>query len=160
VPALLALALAGAPAHAQWVAGRSGPDNARADASARSEDGARIRLWMDGERRLHAAITLASALTRLDPAGCPTLQIDAQPAEKLWREPQRCVIEGATATLVLGQASQGQLLSPTLLGLMNGSNLTVRYRLAHAGYAASRFSLRGSKQALSSVLEGVSVVGE
>jgi hypothetical protein len=158
--ALLAAALATTPARAQWIAGHTGADNARADAIARAEDGAEIRLWMDEERRLQAAITLAPGLVRLDPAGCPTLQIDERIAEDLSRERHRCAIEGARASVVLGQVSAGQLDSPTLLGLMNGSSLTVRYRLAHAGYAASRFSLKGSKQALGSVLEGVTVTGE
>lgn len=157
---LLAAALAAAPVQAQWIAGRTGADNGRADAIARAEDGAEIRLWMDDERRLHAAITLAPGLVRLDPAGCPTLQIDERIAEDLSRERHRCAIEGTRASVVLGQVSAGQLESPTLLGLMNGSKLTVRYRLDHAGYAASRFSLKGSKQALGSVLEGVTVAGE
>lgn len=157
---LLAAALAATPAQAQWIAGRIGADSGRADATARAEDGAEIRLWMDDERRLQAAISLAPALVRLDPAGCPTLQIDDRIAEDLSRERHRCAIDGARATLILGQVSEGQLESPTLLGLMNGSSLIVRYRLAHAGYAASRFSLKGSKQALTSVLEGVTVIGE
>lgn len=158
--ALLAIALAAMPAHAQWVAGSAANDGGRADATARAGDGAEIRLWMDDERRLLAAITLPPALLRLDPAGCPTLQIDDHVPEDLSRERHRCTVRDARATVVLGQVREGQLDSPTLLGLMNGGELTVRYRLAHAGYAASRFSLKGSKQALTSVLEGVTITGQ
>ena len=158
--ALLLAALAASPAHAQWVAGRTAADGGRPEASARAEDGARIRLWMDAQRRLHAAITLAPALLHLDPDGCPTLQIDERQTEDLSHERHLCTVDAAQAALVLGEADEGQIESPTLRGLMNGSRLTVRYRFAHAGYGASSFSLRGSKQVLTSMLDGITVAGD
>ena len=44
------------------------------------------------------------------------------------------------------------IASGTLLELMNGTSLTLRYHLGGLGYREAEFSLRGSKQALNAAL--------
>ena len=159
--ALLGAALVAAPgARAQWTSAPAPGVAARTDATARATDGASLRIWVDTERRLRAEFTLAPGLLRLDPRACPTLQIDDRPPETLSDPFHQCTSEGAAAQVVLAQGSQGKVDSPTLLALMNGGTLTVRYRLEHAGYGASRFSLKGSKQALINALDNLAVTGD
>jgi hypothetical protein len=155
---VLAFALASCPAAAQW---RSvNPDGGRAQAQVRNDEGAEIRIWMDDQRVLRATFRLPAGLARLDPDGCPTFQIDDRAAEDLATEAHACSVEGDRSEVALAQVSQDRVGSPTVLNLRNGDYLTVRYRLQHAGYGASRFTLRGSKQALSDALgEGVRVTG-
>jgi hypothetical protein len=157
--ALVALATAPRPAMAQW---RSvGLDGGRLQAEVRNAEGARIRIWVDDRRFLRATFRLPPGLARLDPAGCPTFQVDDRVAENLATEAHACSVEGVRSEVVLAQVSGTRVESPTLLDLMNGEQLTVRYRLQHAGYGASRFTLRGSKQALSDALGvGVRVAGD
>lgn len=159
--ALLAVALIAPGAAAQWTAGPSAAGGPGSDATVRNDGGEEVRIWVDVDRNLRASFQLSSGLASLDPAGCPTFQIDDKPPEDLSREAHECAVDGPRAELVLARARDGEVVSPTLLSLMNGSNLTVRYRLAHAGYGASRFSLRGSKQALTAALgDGLTVVGD
>ncbi len=157
----LAVTALGVPgAAAQWASVPSS-GGAGSDATVRNASGEEVRIWMDGDRRLRAAFTLAPGLARLDPAGCPTFQVDERTPQDLSRPAHACSVSGARVEVVLAQAEGDRVESPTLLALMNGGSLTVRYRLAHAGYGASRFSLKGSKQALTAAVgEGLSVVGE
>jgi len=159
--ATLALAALAAPwpAAAQWttVTGDGEPPQA----AVRNDEGAEVRIRLVDERRVHATYRLPAGLARLDPAGCPTFQIDRRVPENLATEAHECRVSGAGSDAVLAEIVNGRVESPTLLELMNGSELTVRYRLLHAGYGASRFTLRHSKQALSDALgAGVEVAGD
>jgi len=161
VAALALWALLGAPAAAQWTTTEAqDAGGERSVALARNGDGAEIRIRLDADSRVLASFRLPPGLMRLDPRGCPTFQIDERTPEDLSRERHACTVDGARAQLVLARAEDGSLDSLTLLELMNGSELTVRYRLAHAGYRAARFSLRGSKQALTTTLGELEVASE
>jgi hypothetical protein len=160
--ALLGVALASPAALSQWVSARDeGQEGPGPMAWVRNEDGARLRIWVDAESQVHAAFTLPRGLLALDPAGCPSLQVDQLPMQDLAAPEHECSVENARAKVVLARASDGHVDSPTLLNLMNGTRLTVRYRLIRGGYGTADFSLRGSKQALTDALgEEVQVTGD
>lgn len=149
LPLVLAVCLAPAAVEAQWSAVPSeGNTESGNDALVRSEEGGELRIWLDVDSHLRASFRLGTGLARLDEAGCPTFQIDDTQPEDLSEPSHECSIDGATAQVVLARVNEGELDSRTLVRLMNGSRLVVRYRLAHAGYGAITFSLRGSKQSL------------
>lgn len=156
------LALASPATLAEWrTASDEGQEGARPMAWVRNEDGARLRIWVDAEAQVRAAFRLPPGLLALDPSGCPTLHVDQLAVEDLSAPDHACAVEHAQAKVVLARARDGQVHSPTLLHLMNGTRLTVRYRLIRGGYGAADFSLSGSKQALTDALgEGISVTGD
>ncbi len=149
LPIVLACCLLPGVAQAQWSAVPSSANTESGnDALVRSEEGGELRIWLDVDSYLRASFRLEGGLARLDEAGCPTFQIDDTRPEDLSEPAHECSVDGTSAQVVLTQVSEGELDSRTLVRLMNGSRLGVRYRLAHAGYGAITFSLRGSKQAL------------
>jgi len=151
--------LAGWPAAAQWsTVTEHDAEPSRSVATVLNEGGARLRIWVDDDDRLRAAFRLPHGLVILAPDVCPTFQVDDRPIEDLSTPEHACSTSADEATLTLSQTGDGEVNSATLLELMNGTRLTVRYRLTHAGYSATEFTLKRSKQALSDALgEGLSV---
>jgi len=161
LPALAAVAaLVGAgTAAAQWTTVTA--EGKTPQATVRNDEGAEVQIRVDDEGWVHAVFRLPAGLARLDPAGCPTFQIDDRLPENLATEAHACRVSGASSEVVLAEVLERSVRSHTLLELMNGSRLTVRYRLLRGGYGGTRFTLRHSKQALSDALgEGVQVEGD
>jgi hypothetical protein len=156
---VLGTALLACPAAAQWnTATDYTGTSPRNTATVRNENGAQVDLWLDEDARLRLVFSLPRGLVALAPDLCPTFQVDDRPSEDLSGPEHACSARGGEATLTLAQAREQQVRSATLLELMNGSSLTVRYRLEHAGYGAAEFTLKRSKQALYDVLgEGYEV---
>ncbi len=160
IAALALAALAAArPAAAEWttVADEGQPPQAQV----RNDEGAEVRIRLVDGRVVHATYRLPAGLARLDPAGCPTFQIDKRVPENLATGAHACRVTGDGSEVVLADVVDGRVESPTLLELMNGGVLTVRYRLLRGGYGSSRFTLRHSKQALNDALgDGIIVAGD
>jgi|GEM_PF-1615249 len=154
----------GSTAAAQWssvAVTNSADGTVHPGAVAKNDAGASLRIYLAGDDQLTAEFKLGEGLLSLDPVTCPTLQIDQNLPENLNQAQHHCVISGALARFSLTQVQDGQLDSPTFLNLMNGSRLTVRYRLVGAGYGRQSFSLKGSKQVLKAALKhGTTVVGD
>ena len=155
---VLAAGFAGA-APAQW---RSVDlDGTGLRAEVRNDGGAVVHITLETEGRVIATFRLPQGLVSLDSRSCPTWQIDDNVAEAARDSERACEVDAGSARFPVGRVQDSRVRSPTLLRLMDGRELVVRYRLRHAGYGIARFSLRRSKQALSDVLgESVEVIAD
>ncbi len=158
---LLAISVA---AQAQWssIAETSAGDGAiHQNALVTNKRGASLRIFLASDNRLIAKFQLGEGLLSLDPATCPTLQVDKILPEDFNLAQFQCDVTGAQARFTLTQVKEEQLESKTFLDLMNGRQLMIRYRLQGAGYGRQVFTLKGSKQALKSTLtHGIAVIGD
>ncbi len=130
-------------------------------AQAVNEDGYRLTIFMQDAGTLIGVLQLPGGLAALDELGCPTLAVDDTTPERLHDPAGRCQPNGRRARIRIAYVSDGAVDSQVLLQLLNGEQLTVRVRLKEAGYRETRFTLKGSKQALKSALPpGTVVVGD
>jgi hypothetical protein len=146
---------------AQWTDVGSERATTEREAVVRSDSRAELRIWLDAEQALHLQFKLTPGLVSLAPEGCLTLQVDEQPMQDLSAPEHECSTDGESVRLLLTRVEEKQVDSPTLLDLMNGKSVNLRYRLMHAGYGTEQFSLKGSKQALRDALGAdIRIVGD
>lgn len=158
LPLMSALAL---PAHAQWTDVGSTRAATEREAVVRSDTRAELRIWLDDEQALRLQFKLTPGLVSFAPQGCLTLQVDGQPMQDLAAPEHECSSDGESVRLLLTRVEDNQVDSPTLLDLMNGKKVNLRYRLAHSGYSTEQFSLKGSKQALIDTLGAdIRIIGD
>lgn len=161
IATMLALSLLALPVRAQWTDVGSTRAVTEREAVVRSDTRAELRIWLDDEQVLRLQFKLAQGLVSFAPKGCFTLQVDEQPIQDLSAPEHECSSNGASVQLLLTRLEDKQVDSPTLLDLMNGKKVNLRYRLAHAGYGTEQFSLKGSKQALRDTLgDDIKIVGD
>ncbi|MFT5446772.1 MAG: hypothetical protein ACI9DC_001947 [Gammaproteobacteria bacterium] len=150
--ALSLMSLLALSARAQWTDVGSTRAVTQLEAVVRSDTRAELRIWLDDEQALRLQFKLTPGLVSFAPQSCITLQVDEQPIQDLSAPEHECSSDGGSVQLLLTQVEGEQVDSPTLLDLMNGKKVNLRYRLEHAGYGTEQFSLKGSKQALSDTL--------
>ena len=147
------------PVCAQWTDVGSTRAATEREAVVRSENSEELRIWLDDEQALRVQFKLAPGLIALASQGCATIQVDKRAIQDLSAPEFECKTDGASVQLLLTRMENDELDSPTLLDLMNGRRVSLRYRLLHAGYGSAQFSLKGSKQALRDSLgEDVTIV--
>jgi hypothetical protein len=156
--ALLTLAPAAA---AQWEAEPDPGRDGRLQAMVSNPEGDRLTVVRRDDDQVVGTFTLGRGFDRLREGSCPSFAVDEAPPVALGRAASPCATEGDQASFTLGRVDEDTLVSPLVLQLMNGRELTLRYPLQARGYRETRFVLRGSKQALSDALgAGVDVRGE
>ena len=155
---LLGLLSMAMPAQAQWSDIETNISASGRAALVKSDNDARLSIWLDKENILFAQFDLAPGLLAFDEKICPTFQIDLTQIKNLSSSTHQCSVAEAHVRFQVTQVQNNQIDSPMLLQFMNGSRVTVRYRLKYAGYGAETFSLKGSKQALKDALgDGITV---
>ena len=161
-PRVLAIALlAASPAGSAAADWTFADDGGTQVASVRSDAGDALRVFVDPEAIVRVEFTAGTPLGALHPGSCPSYAVDDGPPQAARLGTERCRVEGRSAIFALGVVSGDAIASDALLDLMNGSELTVRYRLDGLGYHEARLSLRGSKQAVNAAIgQGVTVVPE
>lgn len=152
-PCFLALAtlLAAAPAGADWTVVTQRLEGARTDAvlaRTTSESGHTLEFYRDSAGAIRARFSLPPGLLALEQGQCPTLQVDRWAAVNRSANDTACLATTRWAEYTVGQIANGNVQSERLLQLMNGSQITFRYRLAGGDHRDAMFSLAGSKRAL------------
>lgn len=118
------------------------------------EDGSgnSLRVYRDKNGTLWAIFALKEGFDTLADHGCPTYQVDSYPSTNIPGNDARCLLESKRAHFTLGDIDSDQVRSAALTRLMEGSSIALRYRLQPVGYGQTTFTLRGSRQALESIL--------
>ena len=162
---LAAALLAGAlPASAQWGIVIEHPPEVLSPikvALAHDQQGNSLRVYRDDDSRIVALLTIHGGFTEFAPDSCPTIQIDEQAPLVVTKGEAPCELQPRTARFLLGKVEERDIRSRVLLGLINGTRIRVRYRLAGAlGYREFELSLRGSRQSLYAAIGNVNVIDE
>lgn len=123
-----------------------------------NDGGYRLQVYLLDASRIVADFSLPRGLRTLHPEGCPTFHIVGFEVEPLNRAQASCSQSGAQARAEVARLLEGQVDSQLVLGLLNGEELEVRYRLRNAGYASTRFTLRRSKRVLLAALPPSTVI--
>ena len=162
--ALFGVAATPALALAQWEIVTGSPLGAGGEvqiARVSNNDGDQLSVFLDADSMLRAQFEISDRLTTLDTSTCPTYLVDGGTPRVVRFGEERCMVAGSIAIFALGAVNGDAIASGTLLELMNGTSLTLRYHLGGIGYRETRFSLRGSKQALNAAIgEQVQVVDD
>jgi hypothetical protein len=148
------------PVSAQWEIATQRLDGTQADATvARNRNGAgfAVEFYRDGVGAVRARFSLAPGLTTMPKNHCPTLQVDRWAPVNRSINDAACVASGRWAEYVLGYVAGGRLKSERLLQIMNGTQLTFRFRLDNGEYRDAPFDLAGSKRSLTAAI-GANVV--
>ena len=143
--ALSLMSLLTLSARAQWTDVGSTRAITELEAVVHSDTRAELRIWLDDEQALRLQFKLTPGLVSFAPKSCITLQVDEQPMQDLSAPEHECSSDGESVQLLLTRVEDEQVDSPTLLDLMNGRKVNLRFRLEHAGYGIEQFSLKGSK---------------
>ena len=146
------------PAIAQWRVAQATPagTDARIDiAIVENDSGHSLRLFNDETQNVRATFTIRGGFDTIDPGVCPTYRVDKREPERVTFEEGRCRILPKQAEFTLGKTGQGR--NRKLHRIMNGDSIIFRYRLGGGNYRETRFTLRGSKYALTTAVEDLEV---
>ena len=152
-------AMSALPAHAEWNVIRQKTQGADGDtvvAYTRNEDGYALEIYRDSVNAIRSRFTLRDGLLVLADRSCPTWQIDRNKATNRSVNEAPCLAHAQWAEYVLGYIEDSRVASQPLLSIMNGINITYRFRLQSGDYRETSFSLAGSKRALTEAV-GTSV---
>lgn len=142
------------PAFAQWRVAQETPAGANYSidvAIIDNDSGHNLRLFNDATQNIRGIFTIRDGFETIDPGVCPTYRVDAREPRRVTFEEDRCRILLKQAEFTLGNMGQGD--NRELRRLMNGSNIVFRYRLSGGNYRETKFTLRGSKYALTTAVE-------
>jgi hypothetical protein len=146
--------LLAAPAFAQWRVAQEVPAGTknRIDVAIIDNDsGHSLRFFNDETQNLRGIFTIREGFDTIDPDVCPTYRVDEREPRRVTFETDRCRILSKQSEFTLGKTGLGDNLE--LRRIMNGSNIIFRYRLSGGNYRETKFTLRGSKYALTTAVE-------
>ncbi len=155
---IFAAVLLARPAIAQWRVAQATPAGTvdRIDiAIVENDSGHSLRLFNDETQNVRATFTIRGGFDTIDPGVCPTYRVDKREPERVTFEEGRCRILPKQAEFTLGKTGQGR--NRKLNRIMNGDSIIFRYRLGSGNYRETRFTLRGSKYALTTAVEDLEV---
>lgn len=148
---IMALLLLSARVAAEWAVFTQPLEGTEADttvARIANESGHTLEFYRDNAGAIRARFTLPTGLTALEQAHCPTLQVDRWAPANRSTDDTACRATHRWAEYTVGIVVNNNVKSERLLQLMNGSQITFRYRLSGGDYRDTVFSLAGSKRAL------------
>lgn len=143
------------PVFAQWRVVQEAPeglDRPIAIAIIENDSGHNLRFFSDENQILRGVFTIRDGFDTIDPGVCPTYRVDELEPARVGFEQDRCHILPKQAEFTLGPTSPGE--NRELRRIMQGSSIVFRYRLGGGNYRETRFSLRGSKYALTTAIQG------
>ncbi len=155
---IFAAVLFARPAIAQWRVAQETPAgtfNRINIAIVENDSGHSLRLFNDEARNVRATFTIRGGFDTIDPGVCPTYRVDKRKPERVTFEEGRCRVLPKQAEFTLGKTGQGR--NRKLQRIMNGGSIIFRYRLGGGNYRETRFTLRGSKYALTTAVEDLEV---
>ena len=146
------------PALAQWRVAKEKPAGIGKSinvAMVGNDSGHSLRLFNGETQNVRGIFTIGDGFDTMDPGVCPTYRVDNREPRRVTFEEGRCRILPKQAEFTLGKTGQGR--NRKLHRIMNGSNIVFRYRLGGGNYRETRFTLRGSKYALTTAVEDLEV---
>lgn len=146
------------PAVAQWRVAQETPAGAEHRihvALIDNESGHQLRLFNDESQNVRGIFTIRDGFDTIDPGVCPTYRVDEREPRRVTFEDERCRILVKQVEFILEKT--GEVDNRELQRIMNGSNIIFRYRLAGGNYRETRFTLRGSKYALTTAVEDLNL---
>lgn len=111
-------------------------------------DGRALAVYRDDDDRIRVAFELGPGLAAIEEETCPSYRVDEEPPVHATFDEDGCLLRPGAAVFSLGRVENNRVDSVLLLAFMNGTELVFHYHLHGLGYHETRFSLRGSKQAL------------
>lgn len=117
-------------------------------ASSRNSDGYGLEIYRDPANAIRSRFILAGGLLQFAENICPTYQIDRGTPNNLSIDDTPCQLDQTSAEYILGYVENGNIASSNLLALMNGIAISYRFRLVNGDYRETKFSLQGSKRAM------------
>ncbi len=155
---IFAAVLLARPAIAQWRVAQATPagtDYRINIAIVENESGHSLRMFSDETQNVRATFTIRGGFDTIDPGVCPTYRVDEREPERVTFEEGRCRILPKQAEFTLGKTGRDD--NRKLRRIMNGGSIIFRYRLGGGNYHETRFTLRGSKYALTTAVEDLEV---
>jgi hypothetical protein len=116
-----------------------------------NNSGHSLRLYKDDVQNLRGVFTIRGGFDTIDPAVCPTYRVDERKPKRVTLENDRCRVRLKQAEFTLGPI--GLEDNRDLHRIMNGSDIIFRYRLGGGNYRETKFTLRGSKYALTTAID-------
>lgn len=146
--------LLAAPVMAQWRVTQEtlpGTTNRIDVAVIENDSGHNLRLYKDDTQNVRGIFTIRDGFDTIDPGVCPTYRVDNREPQRVTFGEVRCRVLPKFAEFTLGKT--GGIDNRELRRMMNGSNIVLRYRLSGGNYRETKFTLRGSKYALTTAIE-------
>ena len=146
------------PAFGQWRVAKETPAGMGKSinvAMVENESGSSLRLFNDEAQTVRGIFTIRDGFDTIDPEVCPTYRVDNREPMRVTFEEGRCRVLPRQAEFTLGKTGQGR--NRQLHRIMNGDSIAIRYRLAGGNYRETTFTLRGSKYALTTVVDNLEV---
>ena len=148
-------------AHAEWLINPDKKD-ALADETAVAyvinDDGYTFEVYKDSFSAIRGRFSIQDRMLALGQQHCPSYQIDRGAPSNTSVAGDPCLSTDTRAEYIFGIIQNNQIISPPLLAMMSGLTMTFRFRLKNGDYHETRFSLRGSRRVLTSVLSDQVVV--
>lgn len=124
-----------------------------------NRDGYSLEIYRDGKGAIRSRFSMNKSTNRLAEKNCPTFQVDRRGMSNRSINDAPCISHRQWVEFVLGYIDDNQEVDSTPLhNMMNGLAITYRFILENDAYAETRFSLEGSKRALTEVLGNQLVV--
>jgi len=124
-----------------------------------NESGYTLEIYRDSVNAIRSRFTMTKGLLSLSDKTCPTYQIDRGPPKNRSINDAPCISSNQWAEYIMGYVNNDVIASSLLMALMNGVTITYRFRLASGDYREAKFSLLGSKRAMTAALgDNITVV--
>jgi len=124
-----------------------------------NDQGYTLEVYKDADQAIRVRFSLYEGLLRLQQGHCPTYQIDRDPPANRSYNGDSCITTDASAEYLFGTIQGRQITSAPMFGIMNGNNITFRFKLENGDYRETQISLAGSKRSLTSVVgQNINVV--
>jgi hypothetical protein len=116
------------------------------------EGAAKAEVQLAADETIWLDVSLAAGSGNHFGPGCPTLQIDQR--LPLLQPPvgSDCKVTATQVSLLLGRRDPGRVRSRLIHGLVNGTQLALRYQTQERRYVELIFPLARSKQAVKAAL--------
>jgi len=147
--------------HAEWLIIDKLNNGEQAETSiayTENSDAFTLEIYRDNVDAIRCRFSKKDERLQLPERSCPTYQIDnGMPINRSMNNAP-CLSDNKWAEYILGYIKGGHIISPTLLAIMNGNKIKLRYRTANLDYRETEFSLLGSKRVMNSAFgEDISV---
>ncbi len=124
-----------------------------------NKSGYTLEIYRDSVNAIRSRFTMTKGLLRLSDKTCPTYQIDKGPPKNRSINDATCISSNQWVEYILGYVINDEIASSLLLALMDGVTITYRFHLASGDYREAKFSLIGSKRAMTIALgDNITVV--
>lgn len=117
-----------------------------------NDEGYKLEIYRDQNDAVRSRFNLANGLTQLAKKSCPTYQIDQGMPRNRSIHDAACISGNSRAEFVLGYIENNQIASSSLLAVMDGIMITFRFVLENGDYRETRFSLNGSRSAITQAI--------